>query len=213
MTFAIITISHTRSLENDTIYAAIAAVADSSPDNPAGSSGIRSAGVFLGDQDNGGQVLTVPVNLKIPFSFVTNIQLMLSVGVANLGRTAGAAITDFVPPLEDQLATALAGTLGGGHPWFPLGEARPPTPFDLAGLLGLAQSPPPSQLSDALNMGFCNGGLIADSRLFPVDQIAAPNVGDIWSIPGTGSYPGYDSPDGCGSNSQYGAIITITRTG
>jgi hypothetical protein len=85
---------------NDTVYAAIAAVTDSSPQNPGSSplnpSGIRRAGMFLGDLNNAGQLLAYsyrPVNLEIPFTFVTDFLLMIAVGVAYLGSisvTAGA---------------------------------------------------------------------------------------------------------------------------
>jgi hypothetical protein len=58
----------------------------------------------------------VPVNLKIPFAFVTNFLLMIAVEVANLGSisvTAGAVD----PTVPNRLAIVIAGTLGAGQIW------------------------------------------------------------------------------------------------
>jgi hypothetical protein len=186
------TIHHTRSLINDTLVLSHTAHVDRNA--------VASSLVHLGDHDNGTYSVLDLVHgtgaglnhvvINDPSSEVAFIFQLL-----NAGNVPDGALTGRVAATSDQLAGITAGLSGAGA----------------------------ADAADALSSYFLWAGVALEvfANLYSwldvdcdgavaIDQSSGPRyVLDAWTDNGTGQfivnrrYPGTDSPDGCGGNSDY----------
>jgi hypothetical protein len=181
-------ITDTRAAHEDTDTATVTARIDNNQDansNPKNT-------VYVGNVNNG----VHPLNLAVG-PFTVNSGLSFNYAIVNHHADSEQDIFNTVSSLATAAASAYYGQAGGM------------ITSTVAKLVGA--------IFPGLVSGGCDGGVVADSIPQPPTSLSINDINNLPGMAQTGShtetrhYPGYDSPWGCGSNSNYYLTWTITR--